>query len=87
MKTYFEETLGRAGLALGDYGSKITFLGFCGVIIEGHKGLYDYLPECVAVRVGKKKVVIKGKDLTVKDLSKDELVVCGKISGMEVENV
>ena len=51
MKTYFEETLERAGLALGDYGSRITFLEFCGVIIEGHKGLYDYLPECVAVRV------------------------------------
>ncbi len=87
MKTYFEETLERASLALGDYGCKITFIGFCGALIEGHKGLYDYSPDCVAVRVGRKKVTIRGKNFTVKDLTSDELIVCGKINGMDVEDV
>lgn len=84
MKDFFEETLERVGLALSDFGEKITLFCFCGVHIEGHKGLVEYSEECVTVRVGKKRVTVKGEKLAVKEVTKEELFIKGKICGLEV---
>ncbi len=86
MKSFFEETLDRVGLALSDYREKITVFGFCGIQIEGHKGLTDYSPECVAVKIGKKKLTVKGKNLSVREVTCDELFIKGKICGLEVDD-
>ena len=86
MKGYFEETLDRVGLALSDYREKITVFGFCGIKIEGHKGLTDYSPECVAVKIGRKKLIVRGSRLAIKEVTCDELFINGKIRGLEVDD-
>ena len=83
MKSYLDEALEKVGLFGCEYGVRVTLFGFKGARVEGHDGLVDYTDTEVAVRAGREKIPIRGEKLIVKELSRDEIFVAGKISGAE----
>ena len=86
MKGYFREALDRVGLLTCEYGARVTVFGFCGVHIEGHKGLSEYADDCVTVRLeGGKTLRVTGCRLRVKEITRDELFIGGKICGLNTD--
>ena len=55
----------------------------CLVVVEGHKGLLSYSPDCVKVKRRRGCVCISGCGLTAGRLDREELVVKGKIERVE----
>ena len=85
MKTFYQESLEKIGSLASEYGEKITLYGFKGVHVSGHKGLLDFSSETVLIKTHKKKIKIFGENLFIKEISADELYVCGNIFGVERE--
>ena len=55
----------------------------CRVVVEGHKGLLSYTPECVKIKRRKGAVCIAGCDLAAEQVDREELVVVGRIDRVE----
>ena len=86
MKTYLSDALERVGLTIAEYGERITFYGFCGVHVEGHCGVMEYGEESITVRLKKRTLVLRGCSLKIKEITKDELFISGKITGMDINH-
>ena len=80
-----DEALEKVGLFGCEYGARVTVFGFMGVRIEGHGGILDYTEHEVTVRIHREKLMVRGEKLHVRELSRDELFIAGRISGMEKE--
>lgn len=52
-------------------------------VVEHHGGLLGYEEECVEVRSDRGKLRILGRELVLRAMDRDTLVVTGKISGVE----
>ena len=63
----------------------IEICGFHRALIENHIGILVYTQEkiCVKVRLG--VIIVTGNNLLLRKISKDQLVICGKITGMILE--
>lgn len=54
------------------------------ILVEGHRGVTEYSPCRVTVRVGYGTLSVYGCGLQLRQMSKAQLVVCGRIDGIEV---
>lgn len=64
---------------------KITIVGSLGVLIQNHRGLIQYSPEKIVASVGKGQIVVLGKSLEIEEVSKEDLIVRGAISSVQME--
>ena len=62
--------------------SIVEILGDSRVLIEGHRGVREYSREeiCVSLRLG--KVCIRGNNLELTCMTRQQLVITGKIDGV-----
>lgn len=62
---------------------RITLLGNLQLYIENHKGIIEYSK--LRIRVNTKSGVIRitGRDLSIKTIIAEEIIVCGKIENIE----
>ena len=54
------------------------------VLVEGHRGVTEYSPSRVTVKVGFGELSISGEGLELRQMSIAHLVVCGRIDGLEL---
>lgn len=54
------------------------------VLIEGHQGVTEYCRERVTVKVGYGALCITGCGLELRQMSKQQLVVCGRIDAIHL---
>ena len=54
------------------------------VLVEGHRGVTEYSPSRVTVKVGFGELSVTGRGLELRQMSKTHLVVCGRIEGIEL---
>lgn len=87
MSGFYNEMLMRMGLPVDQtVGAKITVCDMCGVLIEGHGGLLSYSPDEIILKFKRKKLVVRGKDMIILEITRDEAYVKGKLCGFEVED-
>ena len=86
MKTFFREAVEKVGLLSCDYGVRITVYGFRGVSVSGHSGVMDFSPEKIVVKIKKKKMIVSGCRMCIREISSDELYIAGVISGITEED-
>ena len=84
MNTFFSETLSKLSLSIDNVEGKITLYGLIGLQIEGYKGLVDFCKDYVIIKFKREKIKIVGECLTMKEISKDEIFIKGKIKSLEV---
>lgn len=62
---------------------KISLIGKIQLIIENHKGIIEYTP--MQIRIGSNSGIIKiqGKNLYIKTIVKEEIIVTGEIDAFE----
>ena len=86
MSGFYNDILLKLGLSPEEsVGSKVTIIGFCGVFIEGHSGIMEYSEELIKVGIKRKILLIKGKNMVVSVINKDEIYIKGKIFAVEEE--
>lgn len=71
-------------MAFAEYGERVTIYGLRGVHVEGHKGIEEYSDKEIRIRYKKKKIAIRGDELKLKEIAKEELFINGKIKCLEV---
>ena len=54
------------------------------VLVEGHKGVTEYCPTRVTVKVGYGELSVSGCGLELRQMSKVQLVICGRIDAIEL---
>ena len=54
------------------------------ILVEGHRGVTEYSPCRVTVKVGYGELSVYGCDLQLRQMSKVQLVICGRIDGVEL---
>lgn len=64
--------------------ARINMVGNMELIVENHKGLIEYSPECIRVRVKAGEVVVTGKNLHLRFLYKDEVKIAGVLENVEL---
>lgn len=52
------------------------------VLIEHHRGIRQYQRDCICVNVPFGAVSVTGWDLEIARMSRDQLVICGKIGSV-----
>lgn len=62
---------------------KITFSAGETVFIEGHRGISSYSPEETVIRITGGTVTVRGDALEICEMNADELLITGRISGVE----
>ncbi len=65
---------------------KITMLGDVELYIENHKGIIEYSIEKIRVDINKGTLIILGKDLFIKTIITEEIIISGKIYSVEFNN-
>ena len=54
------------------------------ILVEGHRGVTEYSPCRVTVKVGYGELSVYGCGLQLRQMSKVHLVICGRIDGVEL---
>ncbi len=62
----------------------LTLCGGRQALIEGHRGLLAFSPECLVVRMGRQRLSLLGTELRIRAMSGDRLLVCGRIQSVEM---
>lgn len=65
--------------------AKLTWIGGRQALIENHRGLLEYSADRVTVNIGRGRLILQGRGLTVKAMNQRELWICGRISSVEWE--
>lgn len=63
---------------------KVVLMGNLQVFIENHRGIMEYTSEVVKVLVGEGEIEIKGENLTLRNMTADEIIVEGKIKNIKL---
>lgn len=88
MNTFYNDMLIRMGMPIDSaIGVKITVCDLNGILIEGHKGVITYTQSNVDLRLKGKKLSILGKNLSIMEITSDEVFIKGKLLSMAVEDV
>ncbi|HEX3032098.1 MAG TPA: sporulation protein YqfC [Bacillota bacterium] len=66
---------------------KITVIGNVQAFVENHRGILEYTPELIRIKVSTGQMVIKGKDLFLRNILMHEILVEGAISGIEIKEL
>ena len=64
---------------------RITVTGCRRVLVENHRGILEYGSEEIQVNGGKMVLVLRGRGLELRSLRATELLITGRLSGMEFE--
>lgn len=62
---------------------RITMLGKLQLYIENHKGIIEYTKVRIRIQLREGTLRILGKDLTIKNIMEEEIVICGEIVSIE----
>ena len=54
------------------------------VLVEGHRGVTEYSPCRVTVKVGYGALSVSGRGLQLRQMSRQQLVICGCIDALEL---
>ncbi|MEE1186830.1 MAG: YabP/YqfC family sporulation protein [Acutalibacteraceae bacterium] len=56
------------------------------VYIEGSKGVLEYDDNYIVINIGTSTVKLIGRDLFIKQINTDNLMVCGRLMGLEFDS-
>ncbi|HBN83124.1 MAG TPA: sporulation protein YqfC [Clostridiales bacterium] len=62
---------------------KITVTGKDKILIESYKSLVSYETECVKLSTSVGTLSLFGKDLTIKEITSEDIIVQGKVGKLE----
>ncbi|MCT4594594.1 MAG: sporulation protein YqfC [Anaeromicrobium sp.] len=62
---------------------RITMLGNLQLYIENHKGIIEYTKVRIRVKLREGSLRVIGKDLTIKNIMEEEIVICGELHSIE----
>lgn len=62
---------------------RITLIGNLQLYIENHKGIIEYTSQRIRVNTKSGTIRITGKNLTIKIIIAEEIVICGNIENIE----
>ena len=65
--------------------SLVEIAGNSRVLIEYHKGIFEYLPQCIGVRVSFGKILVTGEALQLKHICRERLIISGDIRCVQLE--
>lgn len=65
---------------------KVTILGFEKVYIENHKGILEYQDFFIRLNTNIGIININGFNLKLDEMTKDDIMVTGKIEGIDFES-
>ena len=83
MQSFYNEILLRLGISLTETTlPNILFFYNSGVAVDGFNGLLDFDESSVIIKIGRDKVKICGKGLSICQITKDQIFVRGKISSI-----
>jgi len=52
--------------------------------VENHRGIVEYTPELIRIETSQGLVVIRGRELLVKELARDDMICVGTILNIEL---
>lgn len=85
MSGFYNEMIMRMGLPADQaVGVRITVCDMRGVLVEGHRGLLSYTGDEIALRVKKKRLIIRGRDMLMLEITAEEAYIKGKFLSFEV---
>jgi len=61
---------------------RTILIGSMELVVENHRGLLEYRPDRVVLRLPDGKMAIDGEDLRIGFLSPDQVVLLGRIDGL-----
>ena len=64
---------------------KITIIGFNRMLIENYKGILEYQDFFIRIKMKEGLININGCDLSMNEMTKDDLIVTGTIENIEFE--
>ncbi|MDI3281238.1 MAG: sporulation protein YqfC [Bacillota bacterium] len=65
---------------------KVTLVGNLQVFVENHRGIIEYRPDEVRINSSRGEIVIAGSRLAIGTISRAEVVVEGRISGVALRD-
>ena len=54
------------------------------LLVEGHRGITEYCRERITVKTGYGWLTVTGCGLELRQMSKPQLVICGRIDGIQI---
>ncbi|AGB41801.1 sporulation protein YqfC [Halobacteroides halobius DSM 5150] len=63
----------------------ISIIGNLNIKVENHRGIIKYTPELVKIKASKGELLITGKELIIEKLSKEKVMVTGKITDLSFD--
>ena len=63
---------------------RVTTVGGARALVENHRGLISYAPDCVRVRCRRGDARVLGQELALREVRKDALIVTGRIDAVEL---
>ena len=66
---------------------KVTIIKFEKMIIENYKGILEYQDFYVRLKTSIGIININGFDLTLEEMTSDDILVCGKIESIDFESI
>ena len=67
--------------------TKVTVVGFERLLIENYRGILEYQDYFVRVNTHKGIININGFNLNLEEMTKDDLLVTGKIESIDFEEI
>ncbi len=65
---------------------KITLIGIEKMLLENHEGIFEIAESCIRVTTKYGLVAISGKELFIRELNDNSLIIEGIIQGCKYEN-
>ncbi|MBP2653858.1 MAG: sporulation protein YqfC [Firmicutes bacterium] len=64
---------------------RITMLGNQQLLVENHKGIIEYAPFLVRIKLNQGELVINGEELTLGNLAAEQILVEGTVAQIKYE--
>lgn len=62
---------------------KLTLTGDCQLSLENHRGIIEYRPDLVRVSTNRGEIGIRGVDLSIRSIVKEEILLVGRVMTVE----
>ena len=59
--------------------AKLTVTADRCALIENHRGILEYSPECIVVNFGERRLSLCGRELRIRAMNRREVLVCGEL--------
>lgn len=64
---------------------RLTMLGNIELLVENHKGIVEYTPEHIRIKLERGEISISGQDMTLGDIQTEQILVGGTIHRIEYD--